>query len=125
MAEDINRSAFDKLVAGMDSVERSDMLEKINQSSVSVVQLVENESQKNDKNVTLHLRFKEESAFYRFLLWLRSIIEKKNPEKIYNEDVLASMARRISRDHPGIVNHKQFVLDSVFFCVVPAGIRLQ
>ena len=115
MAEDINRSAFDKLVAGMDSVERSDMLEKINQSSVSVVQLVENESQKNDKNVTLHLRFKEESAFYRFLLWLRSIIEKKNPEKIYNEDVLASMARRISRDHPGIVNHKQFVLDSVFY----------
>ena len=115
MADDINRSAFDKLVAGMDSAERNDMLEKLNQSSVSVVQLVETENQFTDKNISLHVRFKEESALYRFFLWLRGLIEKKNPEKIYNEDVLASMARRLSRDHPGIVNHRNAVLDSVFF----------
>ena len=41
MADELNRSAFDKLVAGMDANERSNMLEKINQSSISVVQLVE------------------------------------------------------------------------------------
>ena len=89
MADDINRSAFDKLVAGMDSAERNNMLEKLNQSSVSVVQLMETENQLTDKNITLHIRYKEESAFYRFLLWLRGLIEKKNPEKIYNEDVLS------------------------------------
>ncbi len=111
----MNRSAFDKLVAGMDSAERSDMLEKINQSAVSVVQLVETENPFPDKNLTLHIRFKGESAFYRFLLWLRSLIEKKNPEKIYNEDVLASMARRINRDHPGILNHRNGLIDSVFY----------
>ena len=111
----MNRSAFDKLVAGMDAAERSDMLEKINQSSVSVVQLVETENQLPDKNLSLHLRFREESAFYRFLLWLRGIIEKKDPEKIYNEDVLASMARRINRDHPGILNHRNGLVDSVFY----------
>ena len=110
-----NRSAFDKLVAGMDSTERSDMLEKINQSAVSVVQLVETENQLPEKNLSLHLRFKGESAFYRFMLWLRSLIEKKDPEKIYNEDVLASMARRINRDHPGILNHKNGLVDSVFY----------
>ena len=76
MTDEMNRSAFDKLVAGMDATERSDMLEKINQSSVSVVQLIETENQLPDKNLTLHLRFREESAFYRFLLWLRGIIEK-------------------------------------------------
>ena len=110
-----NRSAFDKLVAGMDSNERSDMLEKINQSAVSVVQLVETENQLPEKNLSLHLRFKGESAFYRFMLWLRSLIEKKDPEKIYNEDVLASMARRINREHPGILNHKNGLIDSVFY----------
>ena len=115
MTDDVNRSAFDKLVAGMDSAERSEMLEKINQSAVSVVQLVETENQIPDKNITLHIRFRGESAFYRLLLWFRSLIEKKNPEKIYNEDVLASMARRINRDHPGIVNHKNCLLDSVFY----------
>lgn len=115
MADPLNRSAFDKLVAGMDSEERSNMLEKLNQSSVSVVQLLETENQLPEKNVSLHIRFIEESAFYRFFLWLRGLIEKKNPEKIYNEDVLASMARRINRDHPGILNHKNSLLDSVFY----------
>ena len=115
MTDEMNRNAFDKLVAGMDATERSDMLEKINRSSVSVVQLIETEKQIPDKNLTLHLRFREESAFYRFLLWLRGIIEKKDPEKIYNEDVLASMARRINRDHPGILNHRNGLVDSVFY----------
>ena len=115
MADDFNRSAFDRLVAGMDAHERSNMLEKINQSSVSVVQLLETENQLPEKNVSLHLRFRGESAFYRILLWFRSLIEKKNPEKIYNEDVLASMARRINRDHPGILNHKNGLVDSVFY----------
>ncbi len=111
----MNRSAFDKLVAGMDSAERSDMLEKINQSAVSVVQLVDSDNPFPDKNLTLHIRFKGESAFYRFLLWFRSLLEKKDPEKIYNEDVLASMARRINREHPGILNHRNGLVDSVFY----------
>ena len=115
MADNLNRSAFDKLVAGMDASERSDMLEKINQSSVSVIQLVETENQYPEKNISLHLRFKEESAFYKFLLWVRSLIEKKDSEKIYNEDVLAAMARRINRDHPGILNHRNGLIDSVFY----------
>ena len=115
MTDEMNRSAFDKLVAGMDASERSDMLEKINQSSVSVIQLVETENQYPEKNISLHLRFKEESAFYKFLLWVRSLIEKKDSEKIYNEDVLASMARRINRDHPGILNHRNGLIDSVFY----------
>ena len=115
MTDEMNRSAFDKLVAGMDASERSDMLEKINQSSVSVIQLVETENQYPEKNISLHLRFKEESAFYKFLLWVRSLIEKKDSEKIYNEDVLASMARRLNRDHPGILNHRNGLVDSVFY----------
>ncbi len=115
MPQDDNKSAFDKLVAGMDSFERNEMLEKINQSSGAIVQLIETENQLPETNVTLHLRFKDESVFYRFFLWLRGFIEKKDSEKIYNEDVLASMARRITREHPGIVNHKNGVLDSVFY----------
>ena len=91
------------------------MLEKINQDSVSVVQFVETENQVPEKSLSLHLRFKEESFFYRFFLWLRGIIEKRSSEKIYNEDVIASMARRLNRDHPGIVNHRNGLLDTVFY----------
>lgn len=115
MQKDDNRTAFDRLVAGMTSEERSSMLEKINQDSVSVVQFVETENQVPEKSLSLHLRFKEESFFYRFFLWLRGVIEKRSSEKIYNEDVIASMARRLNRDHPGIVNHRNGVLDTVFY----------
>lgn len=115
MQKDDNRTAFDRLVAGMTSEERSSMLEKINQDSVSVVQFVETENQVPEKSLSLHLRFKEESFFYRFFLWLRGIIEKRSSEKIYNEDVIASMARRLNRDHPGIVNHRNGLLDTVFY----------
>ena len=115
MQKDDNRTAFDRLVAGMTSEERSSMLEKINQDSVSVVQFIETENQVPEKTLSLHLRFKEESFFYRFFLWLRGIIEKRSSEKIYNEDVIASMARRLNRDHPGIVNHRNGLLDTVFY----------
>ena len=115
MQKDDNRTAFDRLVAGMTSEERSNMLERINQDSVSVVQFIETENQVPEKSLSLHLRFKEESFFYRFFLWLRGIIEKRSSEKIYNEDVIASMARRLNRDHPGIVNHRNGLLDTVFY----------
>lgn len=115
MQKDDNRTAFDRLVAGMTSEERSSMLEKIKQDSVSVVQFIETENQVPEKSLSLHLRFKEESFFYRFFLWLRGIIEKRSSEKIYNEDVIASMARRLNRDHPGIVNHRNGLLDTVFY----------
>ena len=115
MQKDDNRTAFDRLVAGMTSEERSSMLEKINQDSVSVVQFIETENQVPEKSLSLHLRFKEEAFFYRFFLWLRGIIEKRSSEKIYNEDVIASMARRLNRDHPGIVNHRNGLLDTVFY----------
>lgn len=115
MQKDDNRTAFDRLVAGMTSEERSSMLEKINQDSASVVQFIETENQVPEKSLSLHLRFKEESFFYRFFLWLRGIIEKRSSEKIYNEDVIASMARRLNRDHPGIVNHRNGLLDTVFY----------
>lgn len=115
MQEDIKKSAFDKLVAGMDSGDRFEMLERIKESAAPAVQLVETENPINEKNLTLHLRFKEESFLYRFFLWLRGIIAKKDSEKIYNEDVLASMARRINRDHPGVLNHRSGLLDTVVY----------
>lgn len=115
MQEDVKKSAFDKLVAGMDSEDRFEMLERIKESAAPAVQLVETENPINEKNLTLHLRFKEESFLYRFFLWIRGIIAKKDSEKIYNEDVLASMARRINRDHPGVINHRSGLLDSVFY----------
>lgn len=115
MQEDIKKSAFDRLVAGMDAEDRMVMLNRIRESTAPAIQIVETDNQFLDKSPSLHLRFKEESSLYKFILWLRGLIVKKDPEKIYNEDVLASLARRINRDHPGVINHRSGLLDSVFY----------
>ncbi len=115
MYEENKKGAFDKLVAGLSSEDRMVMLDHINKTSAPAVQFTETEDQTQEKNLTLRLRFKEETLFYRLILWFRSIIYKKDSEKIYNEDVLASLARRVSKDHPGLLNHKLKVLDSIFY----------
>lgn len=115
MYEDGKKGAFDKLVAGLSSEDRMVMLDRINKNSMPSVQFIDSENQLNEKNISLHLRFKQETLFYRLVLWIRSILYKKDSEKIYNEDVLASLARRVTRDHPGIVNHKIQVMDSIFY----------
>lgn len=115
MYEDNKKGAFDKLVAGLTSEDRMVMLDHINKTTAPSVRFTETEDLSQEKNLSLHLRFKQETLFYRIILWFRSIIYKKDSEKIYNEDVLASLARRVTRDHPGIVKHKLRVLDSIFY----------
>ena len=115
MASEDNKSAFDKLVADLSMDDRATMLENINKNTAPAIQFVENEEKLPENSMTLHLRYKQESLFYRIILWFRGLIYKKDSEKIYNEDVLASLARRVNRDHPGIVNHRIQVLDSLFY----------
>ena len=102
MADPLNRSAFDKLVAGMDSEERSNMLEKLNQSSVSVVQLLETENQLPEKNVSLHIRFIAESAFYSFFLCRRAAEEHGEDDLFARSDGRSHChAKWCRKDPPG------------------------
>lgn len=109
------KGAFDRLVAGLSSEDRSNMLERINKTSTPSVQFIETENQENEKNYSLHLRYKDESLFYKFIVWLRGLISKKETIKIYNEDVLASIAKKVDRNHPGLITHRIKCLDSVFY----------
>lgn len=115
MGPDNKKSSFDKLVAGLSSDERNAMLNNINRNASPSVQFSEEENRVPEKNITLRIKLRGESVFYRFILWIRGIIEKKNPEKIYNDDVLNALARRINREHPGILEYRNHNLDSVFY----------
>lgn len=113
--DETNRGTFDKLVSGLSLEDRASMLDHINKTSGPAVQLVESDDSLAGKNITLRLKLRQESLFYKIILWFRSIIQKKDSEKIYNEDVLASLARRVNRDHPGVLNHRFQLLDSLFY----------
>lgn len=115
MLDDVKKGSFDKLVAGLTTEDRVSMLDRINKNSAPTVQFIETENQTPEKNLSLHLRFKEESIFYKIVLWFRGLISKKDAEKLYNEDVIANIAKKVNRDHPGVVSHRIQVLDTVFY----------
>ena len=114
MVTDEKRGAFDKLVADLSTEDRVSMLDRINKSAAPAVQFVETETQP-EKSISLHLLYRDESFLYKFFLWLRSIFQKQNPEKLYNADVIARIAHTVNRNYPGIVNHSSRVLDSIFY----------
>jgi len=109
----LNKGAFDKLVAGLDSDERLSLLNKINKNTDIELQI--ESSDLTEKNFSLLSQYKNESSFYKFLLWLRSFFLKIPKEKIYNQDLIDSFAKELTNLHPGILRHKQRLLDNYFF----------
>ena len=115
MDDNLKRDAFDKLVAGLSKQDRMDMLNSINQNLSPAVTFDDNEIKENDSSFSLHAKYTQESFFYRIILWFRSIFYKKTTEILYNEDLIAALARRVNKNHSGLVNHKNKLLDSIFF----------
>lgn len=113
--EEDKRGSFEKLVAGLSAADRNAMLQRIQKSSGKIIQLDEAEVKTAEYSITLSARLQNESIFYRFILWLRGFINKKRTEEVYNYDILSGIARKINREHPGLVTYRHSVLDSVFY----------
>ncbi|MCQ2576081.1 MAG: DUF5312 domain-containing protein [Treponema sp.] len=110
-----NKTSFDKLVAGLSSEDRHAMLKRINQNAAQTSHLSSANRDVNEKYVSLKLKLKEESFFYKVILWLRSIFQKHSIEELYSDDMLAIVARKVNHNHPGLVNHKIKSLDYIFY----------
>ena len=114
MLTEDSRGTFDKLVAGLTSEERTAMLNDINASSEESFEFVCQDPSETEKPLSLSLKLKGESLLYRFLLWFRGLIRRESSEQVYSDDLLAALAHRIPRAHPGLVNHKIKALDGIF-----------
>ena len=115
MSESLKKDAFDRLVAGLSSEDRAEMLYNINKNLSPTVELTENSTTDSSANVSLHTKYAQESFFYRLILWFRSLLCKKNVESIYNDDIISALARRVNKNHPGLINHRIKVIDSIFY----------
>lgn len=116
MAEDDRKkTSFDKLVAGLSSEDRTIMLDRINQNLTPAVKFVDTEADKPDDNTKVSLKIKQESPLYRLLLWLRSVFRKTTPIAIYNEDLIARIARKVEKNHPHLISHHSALLSSIFY----------
>lgn len=110
-----SKNSFDRLVAGLSAEDRSAMLNRINQSTMRNAPIVALETDSGDNYQELKVKLQNESFLYRLLLWIRSLFQKNTKEMIYNDDLIAALARKINKNHPGIVNHKIKSLDYLFY----------
>ena len=115
MSENLKKDAFDRLVAGLSSEDRVEMLYSINKNLSPSVDLVEDTTVDSSIKITLRTKYAQESFFYRLILWFRSLFQKKNAESIYNDDIISALARRVNKNHSGLINHKNRILDSLFY----------
>lgn len=114
--ESQQRNSFDELVAGISADERKFLLEKLRHSGTGVSMQTFTAPDDDDEDIrTLQTRLQSESLLYRFILWLRSFFSKQPSEDIYNEDLIANLARKVNRVHPGLIDYSHDLLQSLFY----------
>lgn len=114
MNENQHRGSFDELVAGISSDERKYLLAKINQNREHSFPLVQPAREETD-SFTLDIKLNSESFLYKLFLWIRSLISKKHKLEIYNDDLIRMLARKINKNHPGIVDMQNGLILSLFY----------
>lgn len=114
MNENQHRCSFDELVAGISSDERKYLLAKINQNREHSFPLVQPAREETD-SFTLDIKLNSESFLYKLFLWIRSLVSKKHRLEIYNNDLIRTLARKINKNHPGIVDMQNGLILSLFY----------
>lgn len=114
MNDDQHRGSFDELVAGISSDERKYLLAKINQNREHSFPLVQPAREETD-GFTLDIKLNSESFLYKLFLWIRSLVSKKHKLEIYNDDLIRTLARKINKNHPGIVDMQNGLILSLFY----------
>ncbi|MCR4741970.1 MAG: DUF5312 domain-containing protein [Treponema sp.] len=114
MGENEN-GAFDRLVSGLSDDDRKMMLNSINKNVTPGITLVDNEKKDINPNISLKIKFNNESLFKKFIIWFKSLLEKKDINKIYNEYLISKIAKVINKESPGLINHKIAYLDMIFY----------
>lgn len=109
-----NKNSFDELVAGISDEERQFLLAKLNanrEESIPLLQPIRENVEFNPLEISL----KKEPLIYRFFIWIRSLITKKSNIQVYNSDLVADLKRKIIKNHPGILDARTVLLQSLFF----------
>lgn len=114
MERSSERGSFDELVAGISAEERKFLLAKLNQNREKELPLLQPIREEID-SFTLDIKLNHESLLYKFVLWIRTLFTKKSKLELYNNDLIGNLARKINREHPGILDVGNGLLQSLFY----------
>lgn len=111
-------TTFERLVSLISEDERRALLEKMRplegDPDNRALESAKDPSMGADE-IVVEETIKSESLFYRFILWLRSILCSSTMEQLYNDDKIMSLFRKLNREYPGLIDYKGALLLGVFY----------
>ncbi len=108
-------NSFDRLVSGLSSGERKDLLDKMKSNTSESESLSSIDKYEQNSQVPFAVQIKNESIFYRFYLWIRALIANTSIEAIYNENKISEIARHVEKTSPHLIDNKKGLLLSTFY----------
>lgn len=110
-----SKTTFDELVSGISAEERGFLLSQLKKGKEPEVLILQSSGETDAGGGYLDDKYKTEPFLYKLFLWLRSFLTKKDRGDLYNSDLVAELARKINRNHPGLIDHRNELLISLFY----------
>lgn len=121
-AETEKSSHLDRLAQGISDSERKELLNKMKGTSGQegeVPGLAQKTRQdiflEEEKRQEFALKLRREPFFRRFWIWFRSVFSEESIEEIYNQSLVAELARDIERHYPDLIIARRKVLYNSFY----------
>lgn len=117
MAEGNDKSeTFEKLVSSISETERNVLLEKMHAlaGDPETQEFSSGDREPLNEYVSFEEKIKDESFFYRFFLWLRSLFSNSTKEEVYNEDQILALYKKVNHSFPELVDYKNGCLLGMF-----------
>ena len=111
----MGNNSFERLVSGLSSSERKEMLDKMKAVNADTESLYNEDKLDHDGQLPFAEQIKKESLLYRFYLWLRALFANTSMEAIYNEGKIAEIARSIEKNSPHLIDNKRGLMLSSFY----------
>lgn len=111
----MERNSFDALVSGLSETERLTMLEKMKSTGEETVPLAFEDGSDLEAKIPFAEQIKNESIFFRFFLWLKSIFANTSMKVLYNEHKILQIAHSVEKNCPNLIDSKRNMLMSSFY----------
>ena len=113
-------NTFDRMVSGISQEERMALLSKMqSQEQTGLLsedpKIVEDDLAGEEELPDLETSLKKESVFFRFWLWLMALIKSDTIQNVYNNELVAEMARKLQKENPNLLDYRSKYLLETFY----------
>jgi len=118
MADDFSQAedkTLNRLVSSLSLEERNEFLEKLNKKSTISFESLYETPDKNESFESFSVMYQRLPWYTRFFYYLISIFKNTPSAKVFEDEQIARLGRKIQDKAPGLYNYQQKILLSGFF----------